>query len=95
MKTIREIIESLIWPDEAVLDTVGEDIRFVSANDAISAMEDFEQERTKDMYPKEFVEWCIESTAKCHPKGQYVEIEGNKEFKTIDELFIYWRDKIK
>lgn len=48
-----------------------------------------------DCYPKEFVEWCIESTAKCHPKGQYVEIEGNKEFKTLDELFIYWRDKIK
>lgn len=41
MKTAEEIIEALIFSDEMVLDTVGEDIRFVSANDAIRAMKEY------------------------------------------------------
>jgi hypothetical protein len=41
MKTARQIIEPLIFPDELVIETLGEDIRFVSANDAINAMEKY------------------------------------------------------
>ena len=41
MKTAKEIIEPLIFPDELVIETLGEDIRFVSANDAINAMEKY------------------------------------------------------
>jgi len=41
MKTAKEIIEPLIFSDELVIETVGEDIRFVSANDAINAMEKY------------------------------------------------------
>jgi hypothetical protein len=44
MKTAQQIIEPLIFPDKVVLETVGEDIRFVSANDAINAMEKYAKE---------------------------------------------------
>ncbi len=41
MKTPEEIIEALIFQDDVVLDSLGEDIRFVSANDAINAMKEY------------------------------------------------------
>jgi hypothetical protein len=44
MKSASEIIKPLVWADEMVLDTVGEDIEFVSKNDAIKAMEEYAQQ---------------------------------------------------
>ena len=62
----------------------------------------FEQERTKDCYPKEFVKWwfakglmefAIESFS---TPFLFIKFdEGSKKKYTLYELFIYWRDKIK
>lgn len=62
MKTAKEIIEALIFPDEIVIDTLGEDIQFVSANDAISAMESYASERLREELIK-FYLWVDENYA--------------------------------
>jgi len=104
MKTKEEIVRDnnvLAYSTEAGMS-------FINIDHLYNAMEEYAQERTKDMteklddcfvqihsmFEREFVEWCIQNTAKCYPKGQYVEIEDNKEFKTLDELYQHWKENI-
>ena len=104
MKTKEEIVRDnnvLAYSTEAGMS-------FINIDHLYNAMEEYAQERTKDMteklddcfvqihsmFEREFIEWCIQNTAKCYPKGHYVEIEDNKEFKTLDELYQYWKENI-
>ncbi len=83
MKTAKQIIEPLIFPDRVVLETVGEDIHFVSANDAINAMEKYAKEyhesRTKEECCHPF-EKVISAGAlhNCTVCGQNIEVATRK-----------------
>ena len=59
MKTAKQIIEPLIFSDELVIETVGEDIRFVSANDAINAMEKYAKQYHESRMKEEFIAFSI------------------------------------
>jgi hypothetical protein len=57
MKTAKQIIEPLIFSDELVIETVGEDIRFVSANDAINAMEKYAKQYHESRMKDELIDF--------------------------------------
>lgn len=61
--------------------------------EVIEAMEEYTQEHTKDYYPKEFVEWILSSDVIKNDNKTFW-IGGNKDY-TLDELFTYWKDKIR
>ncbi len=91
MKTAEEILEKWIGKTAYVMDKKYRQL-FGEKEKLIKAMEEYAQERTKDMYPKEFVEWIAYN---------YI-IEDfntlNDPFEpngTLDELFTYWKEQIK
>ena len=59
------------------------------------------RERTKDYYPKEFVEWLSWDEEGMFEKGiikdekgmRWVDLQGGAN--TLDELFTYWKTEIK
>ena len=53
-----------------------------------------------DCYPKEFVEWCIKEVSSNKARicncAYMIWVDGEGlGFNTLDELFIYWKDKIE
>jgi hypothetical protein len=108
-KTAEEFIKPLIWSDEMVMDTVGEGIRFVSANDAITAMKDYTKQfdaLQRSGYEREFIWWLFSDCARIFErfvmfdtKPNYSEFvwydfQTDKDF-TLDELHQYWQTEIK
>lgn len=103
MKTPNYDLIDKIGRDNAIIDGFTIHSNPTIARDNFrKAMEEYAQERTKDMYPKEFVEWIG------FEKGErlyYREISdtwfysslytvAHKEY-TLDELFQYWQNEIK
>ena len=56
MKTKEERINELVFPDEMIIDTLGEDIQFVSKNDALNLINEIEQQTRDEML--KFFTWC-------------------------------------
>lgn len=90
MKTAEEALR----PYHAVLQnrqmTWGE-----KRDNILKAMEEYAQERTKDMYPKEFVEWIYK---KCILKFGVFYVStttGQETIKSLEDLFLHWKDNIK
>ena len=103
MKTVKEILKNYAeLAHNLALHDYKNEIYCVELSDAEKAMEEYAQERTKDCYPKEFVEWwftkgimefAIEafSTPTLFIKFN----EGSRRKYILDELFTYWKEQIK
>jgi hypothetical protein len=49
MKTLEQLFEPLVFADDIVLDSLGEDIQFVSKNDAMNAARKFASAQTSTL----------------------------------------------
>lgn len=69
MKTPEEFINPLVFHDEIVIETLGEDIQFVSKNDAIQAVKDyhaqFAQSKQTAMVSDEQIEKWAKKSPSC------------------------------
>lgn len=92
MKTAEEILDRLIIDDDY--------FNVIYKKDCIEAMEEYAQERTKDCYPKEFVEWVAIEEFKLNNilKNKTLWCSNNYPQlydRTLDEIFTYWKENIK
>ena len=94
MKTAKEWIFDKYPEVKEEWNLTGHDDRWMC-----KMMEEYAQKRTKDCYPKEFCLWTIERMENgdlCHFfSDNTFAIYDSDEDLTLDELFIYWKDKIK
>lgn len=71
--------------------------------DELYLMKEYAQERTKDMYLKEFAEFCISDSVfeDEREESPYIYLIWDNEsrehfgFETLDELYQYWLTNIK
>jgi hypothetical protein len=66
-------------------------------------MEEYAQEVSKDCFPREFVEWCLDNevskgvidTIDWKPCYDFIKNGHASYYDTLDELFEYWKTEIK
>ena len=105
MKDLRKLAEELLIkiyePESKDCQTQKEDLQLAitlnpSVERIIDAMLSFHEKASKDMYPKEFVDWAIRKQNLIW-SGIYEEWQtsyaGN--YHSLDDLFTYFKDNIK